>query len=134
MPKLKQGEGVKVVLTKNEGIVGDPVTLTSSGLPKETDIELIWNTMKGSRVSGKGFGEETTLLEKIKTDENGELKYDFTVPDDLGGKPHRLDLAAGGKVYGQAYLRVLPSIVEFSPKSGPVGTKISITIKGGWLD
>ncbi len=135
MPKLKQGEGVKVVLTKNEGIVGDPVTLTSSGLPKETDIELIWNTMKGSRVSGKGFGEETTLLEKIKTDENGELKYDFTVPDDLGGIPHRLDLAAGGKVYGQAYLRVLPSIVEFSPKSGPVGTKISITIKGGgWTE
>ncbi|MFJ7732831.1 hypothetical protein ACIQXF_13150 [Lysinibacillus sp. NPDC097231] len=135
MPKLKQAEGVKVELSKNEGIVDEPMTLTSSGLPKETEIELIWNTMKGSRVSGNGFGEETTVLGKVKTDEKGDLKHDFKVPDDLGGIPHRLDLAVEGKVYGQAYLRILPSIVDFSPKSGPVGTKITITIKGGgWTE
>lgn len=135
MPTLKQKKDVKVALSVEEGIVGDPVKLTSSGLPKDTEIELVWNTMKGSRVSGKGFGEEVMTLDKIKTDASGNLSYDFPVPDDLGGIPHRLDLVADGEVYGQAYLRILPSIVDFSPKSGPVGTKISITIKGGgWTE
>ncbi|WP_341299449.1 hypothetical protein MHB44_12655 [Lysinibacillus sp. FSL H8-0500] len=135
MPKLQQAENVKVALSKDEGIVDEPITLTASGLPKDTEIELIWNTMKGSRVSGKGFGEETMSLDKVKTDAGGQLQYDFKVPDDLGGIPHRLDLVANDKVQGQAYLRILPSIVDFTPKSGPVGTKIAITIKGGgWTE
>lgn len=135
MPKLQQAQGVKVGLSKDAATVDEPITLTSSGLPKETEIELIWNTMKGSRVSGKGFGEDTSSLGTIKTDAKGNLQYDFKVPDDLGGIPHRLDLMAKGQVYGQAYLRILPSIVDFTPKSGPVGTKISITIKGGgWTE
>ncbi|KOS68553.1 hypothetical protein AEA09_08310 [Lysinibacillus contaminans] len=135
MPELKQKKDVKVALSVDEGIVGDPVKLTSTGLPKDTEVELVWNTMKGSRVSGNGFAEEVTSLDKIKTDATGNLDYDFKVPDDLGGIPHRLDLVANGEVYGQTYLRILPSIVDFSPKSGPVGTKISITIKGGgWTE
>ncbi|RKJ36376.1 hypothetical protein D7X33_38105, partial [Butyricicoccus sp. 1XD8-22] len=61
--------------------------------------------------------------------------YDFAVPDDLGGIPHRIDLVVDGEVYGQTYLRILPSIVSMEPKSGPVGTSITITIKGGgWTE
>ncbi|MET4559553.1 hypothetical protein ABIA69_000696 [Lysinibacillus parviboronicapiens] len=135
MPELKQKQGVKVELSVKEGVVDAPVSLTSSGLPKDTEIELVWNTMKGSRVSGKGFGEDISTLAKVKTDKEGNINYTFKVPDDLGGIPHRIDLVDDGEVYGQTYLRILPSIVDFTPKAGPVGTKIAITIKGGgWTE
>lgn len=135
MPELKNKENVTVDLSITEGIVGEPVTLTASRLPSETEVELIFNTMRGSRVSGNGFGEEKTSLGKAITDNEGKLSYDFTIPDDLGGIPHRIDLIAKNEIYGQTYLRILPSIISMEPKSGPIGTKINITIKGGgWTE
>lgn len=135
MPKLVNKSGVEVVLDKDEGTVGEPVKMSAAGLPKDQNAEIIWNTMKGSRVSGLGFEEFTSILATMKTDEEGKLSYNFEVPDDLGGIPHRIDIKVGDEVYGQAYLRILPSIVNISPKSGPVGTKIQITIKGGgWTE
>jgi hypothetical protein len=91
--------------------------------------------MKGSRVSGLGFVEQSSTLATVNADVEGKLAYDFTVPDDLGGIPHRIDLVVDDEIYGQEYLRILPSIVSVSPKSGPVGTKIEVTIKGGgWTE
>jgi len=135
MPKLVNKSDVSVTLDKHEGTVGEPVKMTAAGLPKNQKVELIWNTMKGSRVSGLGFAEESSTLASLTTDDKGQLSYDFSVPDDLGGIPHRMDVKVGDEVYGQEYLRILPSIVDISPKSGPVGTKIQITIKGGgWTE
>ncbi|RKO63722.1 hypothetical protein Cdeb_02668 [Caldibacillus debilis GB1] len=135
MPELKNKPGVKIALDKHEGTVGEPVRLRASGLPKNKRAEIIWNTMRGSRVSGSGFGEETAVLAAVDTDESGQLSYDFNIPDDLGGIPHRIDVKIDGEIYGQEYLRILPSIVNLSPKSGPAGTKIRITIKGGgWTE
>lgn len=135
MPELQFKDGVQMSLNIDEGIVGAPVNMTASGLPKNKEVELIWNTMKGSRVSGLGFAGENNVLDTVKTDANGNISYDFAVPDDLGGIPHRIDLKIGDEIYGQAYLRILPSIVGFEPTSGPVGTTISITIKGGgWTE
>lgn len=135
MPALKNQKEVTASLSIDEGIVGEPVTLTAAGLPANTEIDLVWNTMRGSRVSGKGFGGESSVLTTVKTDANGAVNYDFVVPDDLGGIPHRIDLAIDEDIYAQTYLRILPSIVEFSPKSGPVGTVVTVTIKGGgWTE
>lgn len=135
MPKPENKKGVDVKLSVEEGIVGAPVTLTATGLPANESIDLIWNTMVGSRVSGLGFEGTNSTLTALKTDANGNLNYDFTVPDDLGGIPHRIDLKVGDEIYGQTYLRILPSIVDFSPKSGPAGTPVTVTIKGGgWTE
>lgn len=135
MPELKQAKGVDVMLDKEAGTVGESVTLSASGLEADSEVELVWNTMKGNRVSGLGFAEEETVLDKVQADADGSLTYDFEVPDDLGGIPHRIDLKSGDEVVGQAYLRILPSIVSMEPKSGPVGTKIEVTINGGgWTE
>ncbi len=135
MPELKNKSSVELELDRSEGTVGEPVKLTAAGLPKDKEVDIIWNTMKGSRVSGLGFAEHSTKLHTLKTDHDGNLVYDFPVPDDLGGIPHRIDLKVGDEVYGQEYLRILPSIVNISPTSGPVGTKIQVTIKGGgWTE
>lgn len=135
MPEIKNKSGVEVTLDKKEGTVGELVNLTSTGLPADEKVEIIWNTMKGSRVTELGFAEESSTLANLTTDNEGQLSYDFQIPDDLGGIPHRIDIKVGDEVYGQEYLRILPSIVDISPKSGPVGTKFTVTIKGGgWTE
>ena len=135
MPKLENKDGVEVELSVAEGVVGDPVTMAASGLPKNETVELIWNTMVGSRVSGLGFEGKSRILDTIKTDADGNIDYNFTVPDDLGGIPHRIDLKIGNDIYAQTYLQILPSIIDFTPKSGPAGTVVTVQIKGGgWTE
>lgn len=135
MPDPKNKDGVTVALDKSEGIVGEPVVLTASGLPKNEKIKLDWHTMVGTRVTSTGYGEQIFDLGEATTDEQGNVTFEFDVPDDLGGLPHLIDLKVGDEVYGQTYLRILPSIVSISPSSGPVGTEFTVTIKGsGWTE
>lgn len=135
MPALKNMPGVSVSLDKNSGVVGDTVTMKASGLPKNQKIDLIWNTMRGSRVSGNGFGAQQSAWLTVETDDQGSFTKAFQVPDDLGGPPHRIDIKIDGKIYGQTYLSITPSIVKVSPTSGPPGTPIQIEIKGvGWTE
>jgi len=135
MPKLKNKSGVSVSLDKKSGIVGESATMKASGLPKNQKVELIWNTMRGSRVSGKGFGAKQSTWLTVETDNQGSFTKTFSIPDDLGGPPHQIDLQVDGKIYGQAYLSITPSIVKVSPASGPPGTPFTIEIKGvGWTE
>lgn len=135
MPELKNESGVKVSLDKDHGVVGEPVTMKASGLPKNQKVDLIFNTMRGSRVSGQGFGEKKIDLFSVQTDDKGAFTKTFPVPDDLGGIPHRIDLMVGDKVYGQTYLAITPSIVKVTPASGPAGTPFQIELKGvGWTE
>ena len=59
MPKLENKSGDEVALDKSEGVVGEANKMTATGLPKNQEIQLVWSTMKGSRVSGLGFAEES---------------------------------------------------------------------------
>jgi hypothetical protein len=136
VPELQNQPGVIVQLDKTEGIVGDPVTLHASGLPAHHSFDVIWNTMSGSRVSGKGFSQVENDLSSITSDESGNITYSFKIPQDLGGLPHRIDLRdAEGTVYGQAYLHILPSIVQVTPAKAKAGQEIQIELNGvGWTE
>lgn len=135
MPKLQFAKGVTAKLSKTAGTVGQPVTLNAHGLPAEKSVKVIWNTMTGSRVSGSGFSAEQKTLGQLTTDSSGNLSYNFKIRDDLGGVPHRIDLTVDGKVVGQTYLRILPSIVSVTPDKGPAGTKVTVELKGvGWTE
>src|SRR4051812_49001054 len=91
--------------------------------------------MRGSRVSGNGFGEKKIDLFSVQTDAQGSFTKTFPIPNDLGGNPHRIDLQVSDKIYGQTYLSITPSIVKVSPASGPPGTPFQIEIKGvGWTE
>lgn len=135
MPELKNEQGVAVSLDKASGVVGETVTMKASGLPKNKEVKILWNTMRGSRVSGNGFGEVQEDLFSITTNAQGSFTKTFPVPDDLGGIPHRIDVTINGKIYGQTYLSITPSIVNVSPATGPAGTPFQIEIKGvGWTE
>ncbi len=137
MPPPNNKKGVAITLDKEEGIVGEPIVMTGSGLPRNEKLEIAWHTMVGNRVTAAGYGENTVPLasEEIMTDDKGEFRLPFDVPDDLGGLPHLIEVKVKGETYGEAYLKILPSIVEVSPQSGPPGTTFSIVIKGsGWTE
>jgi hypothetical protein len=125
-----------VQLDKTEGIVGEEVVLEASGLPANQNFDLVWNTMAGSRVSGNGFGPVENILTKLQTDGSGNVTFSFPIPQDLGGIPHRIDVKNGeGKIYGQAYLRILPSIVQVTPTTAKAGDEIVIELNGvGWTE
>jgi len=56
------------------------------------------------------------------------------IPDDLGGL-HALALRDGDKTIGLTHFVIETSIVSMTPSSGPVGTPISIHLKGvGWTE
>jgi hypothetical protein len=81
-----------VTLSRSIGQVGDSVTLKASGLPAGKQANVVWHTMEGSRVTGMGFAEKTRSLGTARTDSDGSLSYEFPIPDDLGGVPHRIEL------------------------------------------
>jgi hypothetical protein len=136
MPALHNEPGVAVQLDKTEGVVGENVVFKASGLPANQSFDLVWNTMAGSRVSGNGFGSVENILTKLQTDESGNVTLSFSIPQDLGGIPHRIDVKdALGKIYGQAYLRILPSIVQVTPTTAKAGDEIVIELNGvGWTE
>lgn len=135
LPDPVNKEGVTISLDKEMGNVGEKVVLTGDGLPENESITLDWHTMVGNRVSAAGFGAEVSELAEVQTDASGKFTYEFPIPDDLGGLPHLIDVKVKDEIYGQAYLRILPSIVEMSHTSAPVGTEVMITIKGsGWTE
>jgi hypothetical protein len=114
--------------------VGTPATLKGSGLPSGKSVELIWFTVKGSRVSGQGWAEAPTSLGTINVDADGEIAFPFQVPDDLGG-PHRIEAQIDGQKVADTDLTIGPSAFALEPESGPAGTTITIHLKGvGWTE
>lgn len=137
LPDPVNKSGVTITLDKSEGIVGEQIVMKGTGLPKNEKVTFNWHTMVGNRVTKAGFGEKIFPLGtgEMTTNDQGEFVYNFAVPDDLGGLPHLIEIKAKEETYGQTYLKILPSIVDISPKSGPAGTPFTITIKGsGWTE
>lgn len=58
IPEPQNEAGVTVELDKELGVVGEEVKLTASGLPADSDVSIIWNTMVGNRVTDAGFQTE----------------------------------------------------------------------------
>ena len=58
----------------------------------------------------------------------------ITIPDDLGGL-HSVTLRDGDKAVAEVHFVIETSIVSMTPTSGPVGTPVTIHLKGvGWTE
>lgn len=135
LPDPEMKENVTIKVDKDAGTVDEEVTIKGTGLPKTKEITFDWHTMVGNRVTPEGFSEDITELGKTKTNEKGEFSYTFPIPDDLGGLEHLIDVKVNDDIYGQTYLRILPSVASITPSEGPPGTLVTIEIKGsGWTE
>ena len=67
----------------------------------------------------------------MKTDQPGASMRHFVAPEDFGFM-HDIVLQQGGRLFTQTGFSI-DMTVEISPKSGPVGTPITVEVKGiGW--
>ena len=124
----------KLSLSPAQGPVGSEAMLRGQGFPARANLDLVWQTYAGSRVSGNGFAPEEKRIARVKVGNDGTIEFPVKIPEDLGGE-HGLELRDGEKSLGRAYYAIETSIVSMTPASGPAGTPVTIHLKGvGWTE
>ncbi len=127
-------EDAALSLDATQGAVGSRTTLRGEGFPENTTLQLAWQTSVGSRVSGNGFEPQDKEFGAVKVGADGRINLPVTIPDDLGGL-HGLAVRNGDKMLARVFFVIETSIVSISPMSGPVGTPVTIHLKGvGWTE
>jgi hypothetical protein len=119
------GTGKAIWTDPASGQVGQPATVHGQGFAPGSQVQLTWGSVVGNRVGGQGWSAKSAPLGTATAGADGTFTLPFTVPDDLGGT-HAI--AAGSAT---ASFTLTPSAFAISPASGPVGTPISIHLKGG---
>jgi hypothetical protein len=124
-------------VTPEHGAAGTPLTISAEGLPAGEEFELVWRTVKGSwKVSdaeyhGREYLPIAYRIATVKTDQAGRASASFNAPDDYGFI-HDIVLQQGGRLFTQTGFN-LDMTVKISPESGPVGTPITVEVRGvGW--
>jgi hypothetical protein len=135
VPKTEvQIANAKLALTPTQGPVGTRAMLHGEGFGGISTLQLVWQTFEGSRVSGNGFEAREKVIAEISTGSNGKIEFPLIIPEDVGGL-HRLALRDGEKRVALTHFVIETSIVSMTPMSGPVGTPITIHLKGvGWTE
>ncbi len=121
-----------------KGPVGTAFTVKGEGLAAGADVELAWASSEGSYVtdvvSGSIDFEKTVYTQKklsigkAKTDAEGRFTAAVTVPESYGEVHDIVALVDGQEVAkGGFYVN---RIANISPLKGPVGTPITIDVKG----
>ena len=127
----------RLIVAPEHGPTGTPVTVTAEGLPAGEEFQLVWRTVDGAwkiadaEYRGREYRAVAYEIAKAKTDQAGRLSAKFLVPEDFGFM-HDIVLQQGGRLFTQTGFSI-DMTVEISPKSGPVGTPITVEVKGiGW--
>ena len=127
-------EHATLALSPTQGPVGTRATVRGEGFSGGASLQLVWQTYVGSRVSGNGFEPQENALGSVTVGRDGRIDVPVTIPDDLGGL-HGIALREGDKTRARVFFVTETSIVSISPVSGPVGTPITIHLKGvGWTE
>lgn len=129
---------VNLTLTPNQGVVGDPFTVSGTGLPASTSVQLTWGTSTGTWVTdiepssvnylGISFTKVTVNMATVTTDANGAFSLPTKVPADFGGV-HDIYAAVNGAAVGHTGYQINRTLT-ISPTSGPIGTPITVTYTG----
>jgi hypothetical protein len=132
----------KFGLAPTHGGWGTNVTATASGLKAQTAYDVIWTTVDGkwalnadkTEYKGRTYTPAQKVLKKVTTDTAGGFVTTFQIPDNDFGFQHDVLVRASGEdiIRNKSGFDV-DLQVSISPKSGPVGTPITIEAKGiGW--
>jgi len=135
VPKTERlAANASAVLSPTQGPVGTRAMLRGEGFTAGARVDLVWQTSVGSRVSGEGYGPSERSLGTVTVGGDGRINSPIAIPDDLGGL-HAIDLRAGDTALARVYFVTETSIVGISRTSGPVGTPVTIHLKGvGWTE
>ena len=124
-----------------KGYVGDPFTVSGEGFAGGTTIEFFWSTVEPSYATKvlpdnleyheRKYDEKRIVLGRARADAQGRVNAKFTAPEDFG-EVHDVFAVVEGRDLARGGFRILRS-ANLIPKAGPVGTPITVTVKGiGW--
>ena len=127
-----------LTLTPYSGIEGTPFTISGAGLAANTSVELTWSTANVSwnvdaepntvNYLGRAQSNFNVVLANVTTDASGAFSVKTTVPVDFGGT-HDIYAVVNGVEVLHGGFEVFRTL-SVSPKSGPIGTPITITYTG----
>lgn len=125
-------------ITPDTGVTGTPVTITGSGLTPGAQVTLTWLTAYVTwlldpepntvNYMGRQNTPVTVSLGKTTVDAAGTFSVSLKAPDDWGGIHDIYAVVDGKQVAHGGYL--ITRSLTISPKSGPIGTKITVTYRG----
>jgi len=124
-----------------KGYVGDSFTVTGDGLPPSKKVEFFWSTAEAiyaTKVMAdnveyheRKYDEKRVAFGNALVDAQGRVSAKFAAPEDFG-EVHDLYAVIDGQDAARGGFRILRS-ATITPAEGPVGTPISVTVKGlGW--
>jgi len=124
--------------TPDDAIAGTKFTVSGTKLPAGKDVAVIWMTasvryvldVKTDSVDylGRKVDKVGVVLANARTDASGSFTAAVTAPKDFGGIHDIYAVVDGTQVAKGGFL--LERQVLISPKSGPVGTPIKVTVIG----
>ncbi|MEF8851013.1 MAG: hypothetical protein V5A28_01155 [Haloarculaceae archaeon] len=122
-----------LVLSDQEGYVGDTITLQGRNFPADEEYDIVWNTTEGrwgvleaNEVVGPQYQPRTETILTVRTDESGEFDEEWTVPQDYGGS-HRVEVQGDdGQTVDYAEYSVSPWF-EIDRTEAAMGEAFTIT-------
>jgi hypothetical protein len=137
----------KLTTTPDAGVTGTPFTVSGTGLSPNTTLQLVWGTNTATwsvdaepytvNYLGSVYSPTSATnvlntsnsmyvnLASVTTDGSGNFTLNSKSPTDFGGDHDIWAVAAGVGVANGSF--DLLRTVTISPKSGPVGTPITVT-------
>jgi hypothetical protein len=121
-----------------KGYTGESFTVTADGLAPGKQVEFYWATVDAAYVTKvladnveyheRKYEEKRVTLGSTTADSQGRVKAVFIAPEDFG-EVHDLYAVVDGQDVARGGFRILRS-ATITPAEGPVGTSITITVKG----
>ncbi|MFI5054697.1 MAG: hypothetical protein ACHQDE_10070, partial [Acidimicrobiia bacterium] len=122
----------------DDAVAGTKFTLTGSGLPANKAVSIVWGTANVTWVVdarpdsvdylGRSASKIQVVLGQGQTDAQGNLSVKLTAPRDFGGVHDIYAVIDGVQVAHGGFLVARNATI--SPKSGPIGTMITVTYNG----
>ena len=129
---------VNLEISPTQMVIGDAITITGKGLPGNTPVTLTWSTSDATWVTdvqpntvnymGTSYSKYHVVITTLSTDALGGFVFKTKVPSDFGGV-HDIYAVNNGVAIAHGGIQVARTLT-ISPKSGPIGTPITITYNG----